>query len=183
MAQPVKPKPRAAVALATAAHGPASPAAPSPRPAPWAAGRGRTPSLDVPCERGVPVCTLTCLDVDEGSGLLATGCKDRTVMLWSCLTGELLQRWYAQGLLPPLQWPGSCGGCDVLWQASPVSRPADLWWPGPGHHVWDCAPPPFVSRTLWHGLGPAVAATACGWSSDTQLTALCRALVPPRSGA
>ena len=71
------------------------------------------------------------------------------------------------GAAVPLPYPvlhtWSCGECADLWQASPVSKPANPGlWPG-GSAPASCIP----SRTghhcpvtPWHGVGPAVTTTA-----------------------
>ena len=85
--------------------------------------------------------------------------------------------------LLPLQQRG-CGGCDVLWQASPVSRPADLVLWSSGSALTLC----LMSRTVHHCACVSDTVAHCGTcggchclrvSADTPLTALHRASVPP----
>ena len=57
-----------------------------------------------------------------------------------------------------------CGECDVLWQASPVSRPADLLlWSG-GSAPTSCIMP----RTVHHCPCVSDAVARCGTSAATQ---------------
>ena len=56
---------------------------------------------------------------------------------------------------------GSCGGCDVLWQASPVSRPADLVQWSSGSALTLC----IMSRTVHHSPCASDAVAQCGTCS------------------
>ena len=77
--------------------------------------------------------------------------------------------------------------CDVLWQTSPVSIPADLVLWSSGSALTSC----IMSRTVHRSLCASAAAARCGTcsnchclrvSADTPLTALCGARHAPRSG-
>ena len=81
----------------------------------------------------------------------------------------------------------SRGECDVLWQTSPVSIPADLVLWSSGSALTSC----IMSRTVHRRLCASAAAARCGTcsdchclrvSTDTPLTALRGARHAPRSG-
>ena len=81
----------------------------------------------------------------------------------------------------------SCGECDVLWQTSPVSIPADLVLWSSGSALTSC----IMSGTVHRRLCASAAAARCGTcsdchclrvSADTPLTALRGARHAPRSG-
>ena len=70
---------------------------------------------------------------------------------------------------PPADTPRGCGEYDVLWQVSPVSRPAELVGSArPVHHVSDCAPLPMClgPRTLWDLQWQPLLAGECRHSTD-----------------
>ena len=93
---------------------------------------GATPPLHGPhrmgLDRGPPPLGFASADTPPGEGAIRMGQRYQVLHTWSC------------------------GGCDVLWQASPVSRPADLVLWSSGSALTSC----IMSRTVHH----------CPWASD-----------------